>query len=263
MRHKLLLMVAVCITITVPLSRVLTAETLRFATIDYCPFTCVPLQEDGKEGLMTDVLRVAMERAGYTIEIVQFPYIRAVAVVNSGEFDGIVVVGKEYAPNLVYPDIPTAKQRMTFFTKKGSSWKYEGVDSLSKIVIGLVTGYNTGDAELNRYITKYAETDRVHGLYGSKTIERGFQMLQLGRFTTYLEGNLSALYVLDKQGIQNKISVAGYSNEWFEDYTAFSPHHPKATMFAKMLSDTIREMKESGELETILGNYGLLDTLVP
>ena len=106
-------------------------KTLRFATIDYCPFTCDPLTENGKEGFMTDVVRMAFEPAGYNIEIDMLPYARALSVVQCGKYDGIIVVGKNSAPTLIYPELPTVVQKVAFFTRESESWTYSGQESLS------------------------------------------------------------------------------------------------------------------------------------
>jgi hypothetical protein len=56
---------------------------------------------------------------------------------------------------------------------------------------------------------------------------------------------------------RDEVSIAGNLDNWFEDYTGFSQHHPKAAQFGKLFSDMIREMKQSGGLAEILRGYGL------
>lgn len=43
------------------------AETIRMATIGFCPLTCDPEKENGKEGFMTDVVRYGLEGAGFEL----------------------------------------------------------------------------------------------------------------------------------------------------------------------------------------------------
>lgn len=233
------------------------AETLRFTSIDYCPFTCDPQKEDGKEGFMTDILRAALEEAGHSIEVEIYPYARALAAVKSGKFDGIVVTLKELAPELVYTDIPTAKQRIAFLAKAESNWKYTDTGSLSEVSIAIVKGYDYSDHNLNRYFKKHANTDKVVVLHGLNTTERALKMLLSDRIDAYVDGEYSILYNLKKLGAEDKITVAGYTPAGVEDYTAFTPHNPKSIEYARLLTDKIRELRRSGELNRILMNYGI------
>ncbi|SHK14237.1 amino acid ABC transporter substrate-binding protein, PAAT family [Marinobacter antarcticus] len=235
------------------------AETIRFATIDYCPFTCDPSKEAGKEGFMTDVVREAFEQAGYTLVIDMLPYARAVDSVQTGKYDGIIVVGRDYAPNLVYPDEPTVVQRVAFLVNSGTSWKYTGVESLSGVIVGIVKGFHYVDPDLITYLEKEQRNeDRVHVIHGESTTRRGLLMLQANRVSTFLEGEYSAVYQLDKMGIREAVTIAGFTTEAFEDYTGFSPRNPDAARHAEILSDKITDLKKSGRLDGILRRYGIL-----
>ena len=63
---------------------------------------------------MTDVHREVFELGGYTLEIDMLPCTRTLNSVQDGSYDGIIVVGKDSGPNLVYPDLPTVIQRVAF-----------------------------------------------------------------------------------------------------------------------------------------------------
>jgi polar amino acid transport system substrate-binding protein len=234
------------------------AETIRFATIDYCPFTCNPSEEDGREGIMTDVLREAFEKAGYQIEISTLPYVRAVRYVNDGRYDGIVLVGKKYAPELVYPDHSTLKQRVVFLANMGTSWSYSGVTSLKNVRLGIVRGFHYVDDDLVGYLEREKNNSaRMYVIHGDKTTERAIGMLRSYRITAFIEGEYSVLYELKKKGISNALRIAGYTSEAFEGFTAFSPRSPKSKKYARILSNTLEELKRSGRLSNILRRYGI------
>lgn len=240
------------------------AETLRIATIDYCPFTCDPTKENGKEGLMMDVLREAFGQAGYTLEIQMLPYIRAVDAVRNGSFDGIAVVGKTYAPDFVYPDEPTILQRVVFLVNTGNSWRYTGVESLSQALVGIVEGYRYVDLGLIRYFEKEQDNEtRVYVLHGQSTTRRGLRMLRSNHITTFLEGEYSAMYEARKMGIADSVMIAGATTTAFEDYSGFSPRDPNAALHARILSDAIAGMKQSGRLNSILRRYGIAPLSLP
>lgn len=234
------------------------AETIRFTTIDYCPFTCDPLREDGQEGFMTDFLKEVFESAGYELEIDMFPYVRAVKYVEQGKYDGIVVVGKEYAPRLVYPDEPTVAQPVVFLVNSGMEWRYRGIRSLSAVRVGTVGGFYYSSPDLMNYF-KSAQRDpsRIYVIYGEDTTRRAIRMLLSGRITTLVEGEFAADYELQKMGLRSEVVKAGYTSEDFDDYTAFSPHHPKANEYARLFSRALKKFKRSGRLRDILSRYGI------
>lgn len=205
---------------------------------------------------MTDVVRMAFEQSGYNIEIDMFPYARALAVVQLGKYDGIIVVGKNSAPTLVYPELPTVVQKVAFFTRESESWTYSGQESLSKVRIGIIKGYDySGDNELSTYISRNNDTGRMDILHGKNTTERGIQMLLNRRIDTYVEGEYAVLYYLSKMNIRNQITVADYTSELFEDYTGFSPHNPLSFSLAEILTNKIIELNQSGEMDRIIGRY--------
>lgn len=234
------------------------AEMLRFATINYCPFTCDPALENGREGVLTDILRMALQPSGVTLQLEMLPYLRAMQVVQSGEYNGLVVANKDLMPELIYPDMPTLRQRVAFLVKAGSSWKYTGVDSLQTVTVAIVEGYSYVDADLMSYLKEHQnDSAKVILLYGQNTTEKGIQMLLKDRFTVYLEGEYSAQYVLMKLGLQDQVAVAGYSTGAFDDFTAFSPKNPQAQHYANILSETIKEATSSGKFKEILREYGI------
>ena len=234
------------------------SKTIRFATIDYCPFTCDPLKEEGKEGFMTDVLREVFEPIGYTLEIEMLAYARAVSLVQDGTYDGIVVVGKDFAPELLYPDMPTVIQRVAFMVNAGEPWEYTGIDSLPQVTVGIVKGYHYVVPDLVTYFEKERNNQaRVLVIHGEGTTKRGIRLLQAKRITTFLEGEYSAMYELKKMGNTETVSIAGYTAEGFHDYSGFSPHNPDAVKYAQILSDSLAKLKKSGRLEDIINSYGV------
>lgn len=249
---------SLCITLCLLLiSAVTFAETLRFTSIEYCPFTCDPALHDGKEGIMTDVLRAAFEEQGYELEIDIMPYARAVQFVRDGVYDGIVVVGKYFAPNLIYPEIPTLTQRMMFMVKPTHTWRYKGYDSLSEVSIAVIKGFDYADREINQYVIDNKGKNNLVTIHGDNTTERGLMMLQTDRVDTYIEGQLTALYHIAKDNLHGEYIVAGFSADEFEDFTGFSPHSIHADRLADLLTNKIAELKANGTLSMMLSRYGI------
>lgn len=156
------------------------------------------------------------------------------------------------------PDGPTVTQRVAFLVKAGTPWRFTGVESLSEVTVGIVEGFYYVDPDLIAYLAEEHDNEaRVHVMFGENTTRRGLRMLQGNRITTLLEGEYSATYELEKMGLSDAVTVAGYTIEAFDDYTGFSPRNPKAVEYAGILSETITELKQSGRLQDILLQYGI------
>lgn len=231
------------------------AETIKMATIDFPPFTSDPGKESGREGFMTDVVRYALKSAGYDLEVKMMPYARAVKQTRDGDVDGIVVVGKLFAPDLVYPEVPVVSQRCVFIVRKGTNWKYNGVDSLKTMKIGIVKGYHYVDEDLQTYLLSEENANKVDVLHGVDTTERNIKKLLEGRIDIYLEGEFSALYILNKLGVRDKVVFAGFTNNSFDDYIGFSPKSKKAAELASLMSKTIMDLKKTGKLKDFINPY--------
>ena len=75
---------------------------------------------------------------------------------------------------------------MPFYVKKGTTWKYTGVDSLEQVVMGSIREYSYGD-DVNAYIEKHCpegkcNKKRVNVL---NTLKSAVNMLQKGRIQAF------------------------------------------------------------------------------
>lgn len=127
---------------------------------------------------MTDVHREVFELGGYTLEIDMLPCTRTLNSVQDGSYDGIIVVGKDSGPNLVYPDLPTVIQRVAFVVNAEYLQRYTGVESLSQAIIGIVKGYHYVDPDLVAYFEVEQRNEKqVLVLHGDGTNNRRIRVL--------------------------------------------------------------------------------------
>ena len=87
-----------------------------------------------------------------------------------------------------------------------------------------------------------------------------------GRIDTIPEDKAVFVNMAHKMGVLDQIEEAGadpiLNKDDFESlkiYLAFSPKNPNSKDYAKLLSEGIKEMRSSGELQKILAKYGLND----
>ncbi len=235
------------------------AETIRFVTTtDYCPFACNPETENGLEGFMVEIARYSLEKKGHKIKVFFLEsYQRSVAYVREGKYDGNMVIGKESAPELIYPVVSTGPHRIAFIVKKEFPWKYTGIESLKNIMVGGVIGYGYADEKIDKYLVTH-KTPAVQLMGGQDTVNRNLQKLFAGRIDTYLEGEFAIQYLLSRQGKLNKIDIAGYTSPGiFYNYTGFYPGNKNAKKYAMLIDDGYYELRITGKLKKILKKYGL------
>ncbi len=233
------------------------AETLHVFSPYYCPLVCDPEPEDGKAGFVVDILTRIFEPAGHTFEITFVPYARLVALMNAGEYqDGVLLGGAPHMPDLILPKRTIAPQRGVFFVKAGNAWRYQGVASLKPIHLGFVLGYSTMNENLDAYLAT-AERPAVQVIAGEDSFTRNLFMLLKERIDVLLEAEFTAFYQLSLIGETEQVAIAGYTSPVFHNTPGFSPKHPQAHEFARMVEAGLVTLRETGELAQILSSYGI------
>lgn len=131
------------------------SDTLKIATDEWCPYDCLPRQNDGKVGYVGDLLVEAMKARGHKVEFIEVNYARGLQFVREGKLDGTMACYREEAPDFIFPSFPLGKSNSSFFTLKDSSWKYSGIKSLKEAkMIGVIDGYDYVDPTVMEYLNK-------------------------------------------------------------------------------------------------------------
>lgn len=242
--------------LSLPLSA--SADTLRVATDEWCPYDCIPSQNNGKVGYLGDMLVAAMEKHGHKVEFVEVSYSRGLTLVREGKLDATEACFREEAPDFIMPPTVQGISNTTFFSLKDSTWRYTGIDSLKQAkMIGVIKGYDYVEPELMDYINQHP--DNVLEITGEKPLERLLEMLLAGRLTTVIEDKSVLEYKLQQMGKSDLVSVSGTTPVVIDVFTGFSPANEKSKIYAQILSDEIENMRQTGELQKILSNYGIQD----
>jgi len=237
-------------------------KELNFASIDYCPFTCDPDKENGKEGIMIEVLRLSLEPIGYRVKFDIMPYSRAIAEVKLNNYDGIAVVIKSHAPSFIYPELPTLRPRVGLYIKKERNLSYSSTDSLKNSLMVVVQDYKYDNANFDAYIARNkGNKARILSLTGNNTVERALKSILFQRADVYLENQLSVAYYATGLEIKNKIQLIHSIPSDINDYSAFSPTIIEAKYLSIQLSSTIKELYETGKMNAIFKKYGVVSSL--
>lgn len=227
------------------------ADDIVLVSPDYwCPFSCKAGAT--QEGFAVDIIREIFTAAGHQVRLVNENYSRALLDVRQGKYTATPSTFHEEAPDFVFPAVPISRNRYCFYVGKGSPWRYTGAASLYGRRTGVIKDYSYG-AALDLLIQNQSALFDVHT--GDNLTERLIQRQQLGRIDGFVEEENLVNYTL-KQHAGWALRNAGCVTSAYA-YMAISPRHPKAQEYAKLFSDGMLRLHQSGRLKTILASYGL------
>jgi polar amino acid transport system substrate-binding protein len=231
------------------------AETIILASDYWCPYICDPVTT-GRAGISIDVAVRVFKEAGHTISFVPVNWKRAISETRNGAFDAIVDATREDAPDFIFPAEPLNEQQSCFFTNASSHWNYEGIASLADVSLGVVAGYHyTG--ELDEYINQNAENRLVAVMHGDDALVRNVQRMRRGMIDVLAEDPLVLEWLLRSGGRSAALRKAGCMAERTALFIAFSPINKHAAEYARILSEGIRRLRASGDLDVIRKQYGI------
>ncbi|MGB5792291.1 substrate-binding periplasmic protein [Poseidonibacter sp.] len=234
------------------------SDTLKIATDEWCPYDCLPGENDGKVGYLGDLLVETMKARGHKVEFVEVNYARGLELVREGKLDGTMACFREEAPDFIFPDFPLGKSNSTFFTLKDSSWSYTGTQSLKQAkIIGIIDGYDYVDPTVMEYLD--TKPSNVLAMKGEKPLERLLEMLISGRITTIIEDKSVLEYKIAQMGKTDLVKVSGVTDSVIDVFASFSPKIKNSREYAKILSEETIKMREDGRLQVLLDKYGIKD----
>ncbi len=232
------------------------ADRITIVSDEWCPINCKPGSE--KPGFMVEFAQQIFIKAGHQLEYIQEPWERAVAESRKGEHTGIIGAYQGDAPDFIFPENEQAMIGNSFFVGKDKPWIYTGIDSLSKVNLGIIRGYDYGK-EINDYIQANKDTLKVQANGGEDALEKNIKKLLAGRIDAIIENNYVFSFKINQMGVADKFKLAGVAIKPDKAYIAFSPANPKSKEYAEILSKGMEELRKSGELAAIMKKYGLQD----
>lgn len=233
----------------------LAADDIVLVADEWCPYNCAP--EDDNPGVMVEIAKYALEKEGHTVTYRTLPWARAIKDVRNGRYHGIIGTGKLETPDFIFPEVELAKASHTFYVKKGSSWKYEGLSSLKAIDLGVIIHYSYGNL-YEDYIKPNEGSKRIQKIGGENALGQNIQKLLYGRINALIEDKTVFQYHLDRTNTSDAFLDAGvaYTEKL---HIAFSPKLKKSKTYAQILSNAMQEIRTSGKLAGIFKKYGIKD----
>jgi len=237
------------------LAKLAFAETLTFVADPFCPYVC---DEGADQGIMFDIVRAVYQAQGYKVKTKIVPWKRAIDQVKNREATGILGATSS-TPDLLFPKEEIAVYIACFYVKKGNLWRYEDADSLSKITLGLVGGYDYGFGPvLDKHIQN--NPTKVQFIFGLNADERNLMKIQIGRIDATITDRNIGGYLIKKNGWDNQIhEVSCFSDDKASIYVGFLEGLPESAHYAGIFDRGMAELRRTGKLQVILEKYGITD----
>ncbi len=246
---------AVCLIISLfALTAANQASTLKLAADRWCPYNCAPNSQ--KPGYVVELAELAFA-PDYQVKLIEVPWSRALRNTELGLYNGIIGALPGEAPGFIYPLTPVGIARQVLVVRQDNPWQYNGLISLHQLRIAVAADYSYSD-ELDAYIEAQQHSRDLVVIRSEQPLERMHKLLKEGKIDAYIEDKTVVSYHAHRHHETQQIRFAAEFNA-SPIYIAFSPAEPLSYRLAKHLSSRITELRNNGQLATLLARYGLED----
>ena len=222
-----------------------------------CPSNCEPSND--RPGYDIEIAKKIFGDAGYEVDYKALSWSRTVVEVRNGTFDAFVAGIKDDAPDFLFPQEPAGMLINACVSRKGAGWKWDGVQSLSNKVLGIIPSYQYWP-ELKDYIDANANNPkRIQPVAMMNALELNLKKLEIGRIDVTCDDISNLRYYSKEMNLTDKIEFSPGIGEQVPNYIAFGPTNPRGPELARLWDAGIQKMRASGELRTILQRYGVSD----
>jgi len=224
------------------------ADKLRCATTgSFPPFSF--MEGEMLVGIDVDQVKLAARRLNINMDIVAMPFSRMLVQMKEGELDCMFAAYKtpEREIYMDFTSVPNHVSSLMFFQRRDSNTKYNSIDDLKGLTIGLVRGHKVSedfDAALdNGWFT--VEKVNEH--------EQNFRKLSFGRLDLVLVNRHVGGYILKKTNIAN-IQTLPVALTKQPAYLTFSKkrHH---TRLIPLFDAELQKAINNGTFKKIVGKY--------
>lgn len=248
-------MIIICLTITIFMAGFATAATITVRADSWPPYNDEPNSEH--PGYMIEIAEAIFAAHGHDIDYQLMPWARSLDAVQKGTYDAVVGTDPAESPELIFPNEPFGVNQNGFFVKKGSAWKYSGIESIKQIRLGVVDGYGYYE-DLDTYIEDY-KGNKLFAATGDDALSKLLKMLKAGRLDVVIENVNVMTQVLKDVNLSGEIVNAGNAKEKADLFMAFTPEKESSEAYSRIFDEGIVKLRSSGKLQEILTGYGLAD----
>lgn len=220
-------------------------QVLRLAANYWEPYTGESLVNNG---IASEVVVTALNRAGYDVTIDIMPWKRVLARAYTGSVDGIVAIWstKERRSKLLFSSSYMSNELILLYMPSMRR-KPKSLVDLTGLTLGIGSGYDYSDEFLSY---KNFNVESV------PNVMQNLLKLTMGRVDVVLEDKLIAKYTIQKYSIKNKSLNNIISSKTpvlqIPVYFALNPKVPNSEKIIMKFNYEMTKMSEDGTLREIL-----------
>jgi len=223
-----------------------------------CPIVCNP-EKSGRQGYLLDIVTEIGKSHDFEVKYTDLPKSRIIGMILNGDIDftilPIVPIQKE---TLVRTDIPVVSYRMGVMRRRDFAFEFDGLESLKKVVWGQVAG-ERWPGNYQDYIEKNRSNGAVAEVFGANAYGRLTKLVALKRVDVVIS-NFEMLRRFQRASAHSEDLVVSRTKVFGTGvpiYAAFSPNRPESKRRARILSEGVLALSQSGRLKEIFEIYGV------
>lgn len=221
----------------------------------WCPYNCYP--DDKEPGYLIELATKIFSIYGVAVEYKLMPWSEAVNKVDKGEIDAIIGISFP-SRNLLTTTKPQGYSTTGVFTRTGSIWVFDGIESLNGKVLAMILDYNLGNSIREYIATVYPKNPNAFVLESGQTpIISAINQLLENKADVYIEDKAVVNHYIQNNNLQHAIRNAGtiYDEAPIPLFIAVSKKANNADLYIKMLEEGMSGLEATGDLEDLRAKY--------
>lgn len=242
-----MLTLRLCVSLLLFLPLLAAGEALRLVANPWPPFNDQKLKGNG---LSSELVQLALERAGYQTVYFEVPWERTLLGVKRGDYD--VLINAWYSAERAeygHYSQPYLVNRVRFVQRKDYGIRFDNLADLYPYSIAIVRGY--------AYSDEFNNDQRLRKV-GVGSFVMGARMLHAGRVQLALEDELVARYHLNRElrGIRDQLEFLPLPLSENGLHILVRRSHPQHRTIVRRFDQAIDAMKKDGSYDAIFKRHG-------
>ncbi|MFO1040021.1 MAG: transporter substrate-binding domain-containing protein [Geminicoccaceae bacterium] len=231
-------------------------ETVRLRADAYCPVNCEPSSD--RPGYAVEIARTVFGAAGLEVDYALLSWARSIAETRAGRYSGVIGAAATEVPDFVLSQ-PIGSGELGMAVRRGEHFDFNDPERFDRRLMAVIDGYAYDEGALDAYILSNTGRPEVITSVSSPTaLADNLRKLAASRVDLVPDDANVLRHNIHQLGLDDVLEVIT-DGHYSPIYIAFSPADPMARTLAQILDRGLDELRQSGQLATLLERYGLAD----
>lgn len=221
-------------------------KTLRAVADVWQPYIS---KENPSGGLSSEIVKAAFATQGYDMNLEFVAWVRALSDLKSGSYDLIpdAWMSEERKKDYLFSD-PYLVNEVKFLTRKGETFAFDGLKSLTGKRVGIIRGYAYSDE-----FTKATDFQKEEVVDFVQNVRK----LVDNRIDLTLEDEITAIDSIKKsdEALLKKVEFSKSAFAKNDLYVITGKAHPKGKEIIDSFNKGLAEIKANGTYQKIMAKY--------